>query len=162
MVISVKSELPRAFVVTMTAWILVTLAVAMFSRDNVLWMSAAGAAAGTAAVFLWAFRPRRGELIRLLLDLERRTIYWAHHGQDAEEVHFGSLKAIALEPLGGDRKVKLYAVEGTGRWVALGHGGRKELERFAQAMSDVIEVPLWYRTSDEPVNGSVQEVQAEA
>lgn len=161
MVISIKSELPTSFVVVMATWFMVTVGVALFAKDTVLWLSAAGAAVGTSLVFLWTLRPRRGELIRLLLDLERRIVYWAHHGCDPEEVHFGSLKAIALEPM-GSKRVRLFAVERTGRWVSLGHGARKELERFARAMSDVIDVPLWYRTGDAVDQLAVQEVTADS
>jgi hypothetical protein len=161
LVISIKTELPKAFVATMIVLLVVTAAVAIFAREPILRISAAGAAVGTSLVLVRAVRPRRGELIRLLLDLERRIVYWAHQGQDPEEVHFGSLRAIALEPRCSGRHVNLYAVERTGRWVALGHGGRKELERFAMAMSKAVEVPLWYRTGEEFHNHAEQSVQAE-
>lgn len=144
-VVTVRSELPMSFILTMSAWFLATVAVALFAQERWLWVSAAGASVGTSFVFLWAVRPRKGELERLILDLERRIIYWAHRGGEPEEVPFDSLKAIALEPTRGGR-VKLHAVERTGRWVPLGQGRRREIEQFAESMCEVLRVPLWYRT----------------
>jgi len=145
MVISVRSELPRLPLIALAIWFVATAVVMVLANDTWLWVGALVTTAGTTVALIRISRPRRGELMRLLLDLETRTVYWAHYGKDAEELPFGAFRAVAVEPLRRNKRVKLYAVDSTGRWVSLGTGSRPDLERFARAMASAMEIPLWYK-----------------
>jgi hypothetical protein len=109
---------------------------------------ALGGALGSAAILAFALWPRRGDLVRLVIDGQRRTLYWAHHGQEAEELPFSSLRAIAVEHTPGRRAARLWSVDLSGRWVALGCGSRKSIEAFAGELADSVDVPVWYKTEE--------------
>lgn len=102
---------------------------------------------GVAFLLVLVHWPRQGELLRLVLDRPRRTLYWAHRGGEAEELPFPAVRAVAVEDTPHPRVVLLWAVDTSGRWVNMGQGDRSELEGFAREMANVMDVPLWYRDS---------------
>jgi hypothetical protein len=106
---------------------------------------------GAGIALLWLCRPRRGELLRLLIDRKKRIVYWVHRGKEAEEVPFSSIRAVALEPVLSGRRLKVYAIDTTSQWIPLGSGTASETERFGRGMAAIVGVPLWYKHENETV-----------
>jgi hypothetical protein len=125
----------------------VTVGLLVAFRADSPWIIAfgVGALAGIAMLWAWVNWPRQGELLRLVLDRPRRTLYWAHRGGEPEELPFLAVRAIAVEATDHPRYVLLWAIDTSGRWVQMGQGVRSELEAFAREMAQVMDVPLWYR-----------------
>ena len=144
-VVALRSALRRPAVVAAIFVIAAALVAAV--RANSPWLLAfgLGALAGISLLLAWVNWPRKGELIRLVLDRPRRTLYWAHRGGEPEELPFPAVRAVAVEATDHPRYVVLWAVDTSGRWVQVGQGTRTELETFAREMANVMDVPLWYR-----------------
>jgi hypothetical protein len=144
-VVSVRNELHGPLLVMLGFWILAAAVTSVFARTSWLWFAALGAVVGASGMMLFIARPRRGELLRLVLDGERRIVYWAHRGEDPDELPFSALAAIVIEPQRKGRMLKLHAVEQSGRWVTLGSGPRAHLAPFAREVATRVGVPLWSR-----------------
>jgi hypothetical protein len=109
---------------------------------------ALGGAVGSALILAFALWPRRGELVRRVIDGQRRTLYWAHHGHEPEELPFSALRAVAVEHTHGPYFGRLWAVDLSGRWVVLGSGSQKSIEGFAGELSESVDVPVWHKTEE--------------
>jgi len=144
-VVTIRNELQGPLLVMLGFWVLAAAVTSVFARTSWLWFAALGAVVGASGMMLFITRPRRGELVRLVLDGERRTVYWAHRGEDPEELHFSALRAVVVEPQLGGRTLRLHAVEQSGRWVTLGAGPRAHLAPFAREVAAQVGVPLWSR-----------------
>lgn len=144
-VVTIRRELHGPLLAMMGFWILAAAVTSLFARTSWLWFAALGAVVGASGTMLFMTRPRRGELVRLVLDGERRTIYWAHRGEDPDELPFSALSAIVIEPHLRGRMLRLHAVEQNGRWVTLGAGPRAHLAPFAREVATRVGVPLWSR-----------------
>ena len=144
-VVTIRNDLHGPLLVMLGFWVLAAAVTSVFARTSWLWFAALGAVVGASCMMLFITRPRRGELVRLVLDPERRTMYWAHRGLDPEELHFSALSAVVLEPQLRGRLLRLHAVEQNGRWVTLGSGPRTHLAPFAREVAACVGVPLWSR-----------------
>lgn len=150
-VITLRNELRGPVLAVLAFWFVTTVVLAVFARTVWLLALAAGGLLGAVGMLAWALWPRRGDLVRLILDRKRRTIWWAHHGREPEELHFSSLRAVIVEATGPRRFGRLWAVDSAGRRVALGSGTRAEMETFGRELAHAIGVPLWYQTGEELV-----------
>jgi len=150
-VITTRSELRGPVVAVLAFWFVTTVVLAVFARTLWLLALATGGLLGAVGMLAWALWPRRGDLVRLVLDRERRTIWWAHHGREPEELPFSSIRAVIVEAAGPGRFGRLWAVDSAGRRVALGSGARAEIETFGRELATTISVPLWYKTGEELV-----------
>jgi len=144
-VVTIKNEIHGPLLVMLGFWILAAAVISVFARTSWIFFAALGAVVGASATMLFFTRPRRGELVRLVLDGERRIVYWAHRGLDPDELPFSALSAVAIEPHLRGRMLKLHAVEQNGRWVTLGAGPRAHLAPFAREVAARVGVPLWSR-----------------
>jgi hypothetical protein len=151
MVITVKSRVPGPVLAGVAVCLISAAIIAVFAQSTWAWALAVGGVSGAGAALLWLCRPRQGELLRLLIDREKRMLYWVHRGREAEEVPFGAIRAVALEPILRGRRLKVYAIDTTGKWVPLGSGIRAETERFGKGMAAIVGVPLWYKHENELV-----------
>lgn len=144
-VVALRSALQRPLLLAALLCIVAALLLA-FQADSV-WLLAfgLGALAGITGLLAWINWPRKGELVRLVLDRPRRTLYWAHRGGEPEELPFPAVRAVVIEATDHPRYVLLWAVDTSGRWVQVGQGIKTELEAFAREMANVMDVPLWYR-----------------
>jgi hypothetical protein len=145
-VITLRSEVRRPLVTAVSLWCCAALVVAAIAPSAWLLALALGGAVGSVLILAFALWPRRGDLERLVIDGRRRTLYWAHRGQEAEELPFSSLRAVAVGEGPGRRAAKLWAVDLSGRWVALGDGPRTSIEAFAGELAEAVAVPVWYKT----------------
>jgi hypothetical protein len=147
-IVTVRNEIRGPIVVLLVFWFVAALVVAVFARS--VWLLAAAGSGILASVVLlaWALLPRRGDLVRLVLDRPRSVLYWAHHGTEPEEIPFSALRAVAIEPAASERFVHLWAVDTSGHWASLGRGLRNEMEPFVKEIADAVDVPLWYREAD--------------
>jgi len=130
-------------------WFVAAVALWWWVESPWLLAFAAGGIAGSAGLLAWVMWPRKGDLVRLVLDKPRKTLYWAHRGGEPEELSFRALRAVAVEATDHPRYALLWAVDTSGRWVSMGQGTRQEMEHFAREMADVIAVPLWFRDRSE-------------
>ena len=144
-VVSLRSALQRPLILVAVFCIAAALLVAFEADSPWLLAFGLGALVGITLLLAWVNWPRKGELVRLVLDRPRRTLYWAHRGGEPEELPFPAVRAVAIEATDHPRYVRLWAVDTSGRWVQVGQGIRTDLEAFAQEMANVIDVPLWYR-----------------
>lgn len=144
-VVALRSALQRPLMVGAMLAIAAALVVAVQANSPWLLAFGLGALAGITLLLAWVNWPRKGELIRLVLDRPRRTLYWAHRGGEPEELPFPAVRAVAVEATDHPRYVVLWAVDTSGRWVQVGQGTRTDLEAFAREMANVMDVPLWYR-----------------
>jgi hypothetical protein len=160
-IITVRNEIRGPIVVLLAFWFVAALIVAVFARS--IWLLAAAGSGILASVVLlaWALMPRRGDLLRLVLDRPRGVLYWAHHGTEPEEIPFSALRAVAIEPAASERFVHLWAVDTLGHWASLGRGLRNEMETFAKEVADTVDVPLWYREADQSPGVPVPYVEVE-
>ena len=149
-VIAVRSEVRGPLLALLGFWFVAALVVAMFADSVWLLAIAAGGITTSVAMLFVALRPRTGDLVRLVLDRPRCTLYWAHHGSEPEEIPFASLRAVAIEPSPDSRYVHLWAVDLSGRWVSLGRDLRSESEPFAQEVAEAVGIPVWYRETVVP------------
>jgi hypothetical protein len=148
-IVTVRNEIRGPILVLLAFWFVAALVVAMFAHS--MWLLVAAGSGITASVVLlaWALVPRRGDLVRLVLDPFRGVLYWAHHGTEPEEIAFSALRAVAIEPAKSERFVHLWAIDTSGHWASLGRGIRNEMEPFAKEIADTVNVPLWYRDADD-------------
>lgn len=153
MVVTLRNEIRRPVLAILAFWFVAAAALSWWVKSPWLSAFAAGGVAGSALLLAWVWWPRKGELVRLVLDRTRKTLYWAHRGGEAEELPFTALRAVAIESAEHPRYAQLWAVERSGRWVSMGQGTRTDLEHFAREMADVIDVPLWYRESSPEAMG---------
>jgi hypothetical protein len=147
-VITLRSEVRGPLVTAVGLWCGAALVVAVLAQPAWLVALALGGAVGSALILAFALWPRRGDLVRLVIDGQRRTLYWAHHGEEPEELPFSALRAVAVEHTPSRRTARLWAVDLSGRWVALGSGARKSIEGFAGELADSVDVPVWYKTEE--------------
>lgn len=150
-VITVKSRIPEPFLAGVVVCLISAAVIAVFAESTWSWAMAVGGMCGAGLALLWLCRPRRGELLRLLIDRNKRILYWVHRGREAEEVPFKSIRAVALEPILRGRRLKVYAIDTTGKWVPLGSGAVEDTERFGRGMAAIVGVPLWYKHENEMV-----------
>jgi hypothetical protein len=144
-VMALRSEVRRPLTAMLVLGALVAVPLVFLAQSPWFVAFAAGVVVGCAWLLAWLNWPRKGELMRLVLDRPRKTLYWAHRGGEPEELPFPAVRAVAIESTEHPRYVRLWAVDTTGRWVHVGQGTRAELEVFAQEMANVMDVPLWYR-----------------
>lgn len=140
-----RNEFRRPLLALAVVWCVSAAAVSWWVDSPWLLVFATGGVAGAALLLAWVMWPRKGDLVRLVLDRPRRLVYWAHHGGEPEELPFGAIRALALEETLHPRYALLWAVDTSGRWINMGQGTRTEMENFAREMAEVIRVPLWYR-----------------
>lgn len=147
----VHHEIRPSFRVLIGFWFLAAFVVAIFAQT--LWILALAGVTliGSIGLAQWLLRPRPGSLARLVIDTSRRTIYWAHHGCDPEELPFSALKALILQSSELSPQATLWALDLTGRRVELGHAPGSDLEDMAVELSGVICVPLWYEQQSSSV-----------
>ena len=151
MVITVRSRIPEPVLAGVAVCMISATVIAVFAQSTWTWAMAVGGMCGAGIALLWLCRPRRGELLRLLIDREKRILYWVHRGHDAEEVPFAAIRAVALEPFLRGRRLKVYAIDTSCMWVPLGSGPAEETERFGRGMAAIVGVPLWYKHENEMV-----------
>lgn len=151
-VVTLRSDLVRPLALAVITGIVVGLILAFRSHSPWILSFGLGTVVGLALLLAWVHWPRKGELVRLVLDRPRRTLYWAHRGSEPEELPFPAVRAVAIESTDSPQYVFLWAVDTSGRWVQVGQGTRSELEGFAREMANVMDVPLWYR--DRTLHGS--------
>jgi hypothetical protein len=144
-VVTLRSAMRRPLTAVLAIWVAIGLLLIFWSHSPWVLAFALGAVIGSALLVAWLNWPRKGELVRLVLDRPRKTLYWAHRGGEPEELPFRAVRAVAVESTEHPRYAVLWAVDTTGRWVNVGQGTRAELEPFAREMAHVMEVPLWYR-----------------
>jgi hypothetical protein len=149
LVITIRHELYGPVLAMMALWVAAALIALLFAHASELWFVALGSVALLSGALLWIARPRRGELVRLVLDVEHRTIYWAHRGTEPEELAFAALRALVVEAFLRGRVLTLHAVEESGRWVSLGQGPAKQLAPFAREVARRVGVPIWWRQPDD-------------
>jgi len=145
LVITIRHELYGPVLAMIGLWVMAAPVVLLVAHASGPWFFALGAVAVLSGELLWIARPRRGELVRLVLDVEHRTIYWAHRGAEPEELPFAALRALVVESCLGGRVLKLHGVERTGRWVSLGQGPALQLAPFARETARRVGVPVWWR-----------------
>lgn len=143
--VTLRGDIVRPLVLAVVAGVTVGLVSAVRADSPWLWSFGLGTLVGLGLLLAWVNWPRKGELVRLVLDRPRRTLYWAHRGSEPEELPFPAVRAVAIEATDHPRYVLLWAVDTSGRWVQVGQGIRTDLEGFAREMANVMDVPLWYR-----------------
>jgi hypothetical protein len=158
-IVALRSALQRPLVLAALLGIAAALTLAYRADSPWLFAFGLGAFVGMALLLAWVNWPRKGELVRLVLDRPRRTLYWAHRGGEPEELPFPAVRAVAIEATDHPRYVLLWAVDTSGRWVQVGQGIRAELEAFAKEMANVMDVPLWYRDRSSQEPASVRSTQ---
>jgi hypothetical protein len=146
--ITVCSEIRGPLVAMMAFWLLAVAVVAVFASALWLLALATGGVIGSLIMLAWALWPRRGDLVRLIIDPQRRLIYWAHRGCETEEVPFSSLRAIVLESSHSRRYARLWATERCGRRVPLGSGMKNEMEAFALDLAEAVGTSVWYKDGE--------------
>ena len=143
-VLNVRHEIRTPFRLLIGFWIVAASSVVVFAQIPWIIAIAGMGLVGSIGLAQWLLRPQPGSLARLIIDTPRRTIYWAHHGHEPEEVAFACLRALLLQSSGMGLSAKLWAVDLGGRRVELGHAPLKELEKVAVELEVVTRVPLWY------------------
>ena len=144
-VITVKSEIRGPVLALLGFWLLTAIVIALFAGHIWLVALACGGVVGACIALVWVLRPRRGDLLRLVVDTPRRTIWWMHQGHEPEEVPFAALRAILIEPLPARDYIQVWAIEKSGRRHTIGSGRRADLEIFGRRVAELAEAPLWFR-----------------
>ena len=144
-VITIKSEIRGPVLALLGFWLFTAFVIALFAGHLWLVALACGGVVGASIALVWALRPRRGDLLRLVVDVPRRTIWWVHQGHEPEEVPFAALRAILIEPLPVRKYIQVWAIEKSGRRHAVGSGRRSEMEAFGRRTAELVGVPLWFR-----------------
>ena len=161
-VVALRSALQRPLILAALFGIAAALLVAFEADSPWILTFGLGALVGITLLLAWVNWPRKGELVRLVLDRPRRTLYWAHRGGEPEELPFPAVRAVAIEATDHPRYVLLWAVDTSGRWVQVGQGIRTDLEAFAREMANVMDVPLWYRDGTSGERPKVRSTQPPA
>ena len=158
-VLTIRYEIRAPLRVLMGFWFLAALVVVVFA--DTLWLLAIAGAALLASLegARRMLKPRDGDLARLVINRSKRTIYWAHHGFEAEELPFSALRALMLQPAEAGMFKALWALDHSGRRISLGNASVADMERMARELSLLFDVPLWYAEhlySDSPEIDVVQ------